>query len=74
MLFLSRAWLEDLSELFLVRKADFLKLKILSEKLVLEREKKKNHNNTHTQQNHPDILQGKRHTEVIPQQKEILPL
>lgn len=48
MLFLSRAWLEDLSELFLVRKADFLKLKILSEKLVLERGKKKKTTTTPT--------------------------
>lgn len=39
MLFLSTCWSEDLLELFLVRKVDFLKLKILAEKLILGRKK-----------------------------------
>lgn len=39
MLFFSREWLENFSELFLVRKVDFLKLNSVR-KLILERKKK----------------------------------
>lgn len=67
MLFLSRCWLEDLSVLFLVRKVDFLKLKILPKKLILGRKKK--NQKTHIPQNHPYILQGKSHWSYNPAKK-----